>query len=170
MFSKPKKAWSHRYSLFRSVLDSHAPLKKAACQKGIHTWMVQQWIQATVVTRNHLHRKATLTNNASNWRDYCLARNRVVHLIRNAKRYFYRNSINNHLENPKNLWCIIRSLLGKISAQSHVTLCIQLLTRENNEENNTFLLGKQICFTIVWACAENFIVFCPPNVSNYQFI
>ena len=64
-----------------------------------------------MVTRNHLHRKATLTNNALNWRGYYLARNRVVHLIRNVKRYFYRNSINNNLENPKNLWCIIRSLL-----------------------------------------------------------
>ena len=34
----------------------------------------------------------------------------MVHLIRNAKRSFYQNSINNNLENPKNLWRIIRSL------------------------------------------------------------
>ena len=37
-----------------------------------------------------MHRKATFTNSALNWRDYCLALNRVVHLIRSAKRYFYR--------------------------------------------------------------------------------
>ena len=43
---------------------------------------------------------------------------------------------------------------GKISAQPHTTLCIQFLTRENNGKNNTFPLGKQICFTIVWGCAE----------------
>ena len=43
---------------------------------------------------------------------------------------------------------------GKISAQPHTTLCIQLLNRENNDKNNTFPLGKQICFTIVWGCAE----------------
>lgn len=52
-----------------------------------------------------------MTNNASNWCEYRSARNRVVDLIRNhAKRSFYRNSINNNLENPKNLWRIIRSL------------------------------------------------------------
>ena len=34
----------------------------------------------------------------------------MVHLIRNAKRSFYQNSINNNLENHKNLWRIIRSL------------------------------------------------------------
>ena len=45
-------------------------------------------------------------------------------------------------------------LLGKISAQSHTTLCIQFLDRENNDKNNTLPLGKQICFTIVWGCVE----------------
>ena len=43
---------------------------------------------------------------------------------------------------------------GKISAQPHPTLCIQFLNRGNNDKNNTFPLGKQICFTIVWGCAE----------------
>ena len=28
------------------------------------------------------------------------------------------------------------------------------MNRENNDKNNTFPLGKQICFTIVWGCAE----------------
>ena len=45
-------------------------------------------------------------------------------------------------------------IYGKISAQPHPTLCIQFLNRENNDKNNTFPLGKQICFTIVWGCAE----------------
>ena len=43
---------------------------------------------------------------------------------------------------------------GKISAQPHSTLCIQFLDRENNDKNNTLPLGKQICFTTVWDCAE----------------
>ena len=43
---------------------------------------------------------------------------------------------------------------GKISVQPHTTLCIQFLNRENNDKNNTLPLGKQICFTIVWDCAE----------------
>ena len=42
----------------------------------------------------------------------------------------------------------------KISAQPYPTKCIQLLDRENNDKNNTLPLGKQICFSIVWGCAE----------------
>ena len=30
----------------------------------------------------------------------------------------------------------------------------QFFNRENNDKNNTLSLGKQICFTIVWRCAE----------------
>ena len=49
---------------------------------------------------------------------------------------------------------IWEKLSGKISAQPHTTLYIQLLDRENNDKNNTLPLGKQICFTIVWGCEE----------------
>ena len=45
-------------------------------------------------------------------------------------------------------------IYGEISAQLRSTLCIQFLDRENNDKNNTFPLGKQICFTVVWSCAE----------------
>ena len=43
---------------------------------------------------------------------------------------------------------------GKISVQPHITLRIQFLDRENNDKNNTLSVGKQICFAIVWGCAE----------------
>ena len=49
---------------------------------------------------------------------------------------------------------LTRKDLGKISAQPHTTLCIQFLNRENNDKNNTFPLGKQICFAIIWGCTE----------------
>ena len=36
--------------------------------------------------------------------------------------------------------------LDKIVAQPPTTLCIQFLTRENNDKNNTFPSGKKIFF------------------------
>ena len=66
------------------------------------------------------------------------------------------------------------SWVGKISAQPHTTLCIQFLNRENNEKNNTFPLGKQICFTIVWGCAETLPLggstYAPGWVYGYIYI
>ena len=79
-------------SLFKSVLDSHAPLKKRRVKREFIPEWFNSEIQTAIATRNHLHRKAILTNDALNWREYRSARNRVVHLIRYAKRSFYRNS------------------------------------------------------------------------------
>ena len=50
----------------------------------------------------------------------------------------------------------IKEAEGEISAQPHTKLCIQFLTRENNEKNNTFPLGKQICFDDSMGLCGNF--------------
>ena len=59
---------------------------------------------------------------------------------------------------PNPNYGFMQAVDGKISAQPHPTLCIQFLNRENNDKNNTFPLGKQICFTIVWGCAETLLI------------
>ena len=40
----------------------------------------------------------------------------------------------------------------------------QFFDREKNDKNNTLPLGKQICFTIVWGCAEIL-----PNIAKELF-
>ena len=47
---------------------------------------------------------------SAHWDAYRRARNSVVHVIRNAKRAFYRDAIKSNLDNPKNLWKIIRNI------------------------------------------------------------
>ena len=54
-----------------------------------------------------------------------------------------------------------KTISGKISPRPHTTLCIQFLDKENNNKNSTLPLGKQICFTIVWGCAEIIPYFIP---------
>ena len=46
---------------------------------------------------------------------------------------------------------------------------IQFLDRENNDKNNKLPLEKQICFTMVWGCAEILpnIVFTKLSDSHY---
>ena len=64
MYSEPNEALSHWYSLFKSVLDSHAPLKKRRVKREFIPEWFNSEIQAAIATRNHLHRKAILTNDA----------------------------------------------------------------------------------------------------------
>ena len=72
------------------------------------------------------------------------------------------NSVCNYTSDNKTGRPRSRSAVGKISGQPHTTLCIQFLDGENNDKKNTFPLGKQICFTIVWSCVEIF--------TSYLFI
>ena len=82
--------------------------------RGVKIQRQPEWFSASISSamkqRNNLHRRAIRYNTELHWREYRLARNQVVHLIRKAKRDFYRNSINCNLDNPKNLWKVIRNL------------------------------------------------------------
>ena len=64
--------------------------------------------------------------------------NRTDSLLVQMKGYLKRESGCLH-------FVLARGARGKISVQPHTT---------NNDKNNTLPLGKQICFTIVWGCAE----------------
>ena len=103
-----------RYSVSKHNLnrsdDIHMPFK--TCRVKIQHQL--KWFSASISSaikqRNNLHRRAIRYSTELHWREYRLARNQVVHLIRKARRDFYRNSINCNLDNPKNLWKIIRNL------------------------------------------------------------
>ena len=64
-----------------------------------------EWFSASISSAikqlNNLHRRAIRYNTELHWREYRLAGNQVVHLIRKAKRDFYRNSIICNLDNLK---------------------------------------------------------------------
>ena len=77
----------------------------------------------------------------------------IVHLILHLEHHVTGEKFLS-CDQRRNFFVTISKHFGKISAQPHPTLCIQFLNRENNDKNNTFPLGKQICFTIVWGCAE----------------
>ena len=110
MFNDPNKALEQWYCLFNNVLDIHMPFKTRRVKIQHQAEWFSASISSAIKQRNNLHRRAIRYNTELHWREYRLARNQVVHLIRKAKRDFYRNSINCNLDNPKNLWKIIRNL------------------------------------------------------------
>ena len=112
MFNDPNEALEQWYCLFNNVLDIHMPFKtrRVKIQHQPETEWFSASISSAIKQRNNLHRQAVRYNTELHWREYRLARNQVVHLIRKAKRDFYRNYINCNLDNPKNLWKIIRNL------------------------------------------------------------
>lgn len=60
-----------------------------------------------------------------------------------------------------NLLIKSRTNWGKISAQSHTTLCIQFLRKENSVKRNILTLQVQLCFGMIWGYTEMF-----PKLDN----
>ena len=66
MYCDPNDALYHWYSLFKSVLDWHASLKKRRVKRiFIPEWFNSE-IGATTAARKNWHKKAVLENSPSN--------------------------------------------------------------------------------------------------------
>ncbi|CAB4022001.1 Hypothetical predicted protein, partial [Paramuricea clavata] len=130
MFTDVNEAVEHWYSLFNDCLNNHAPLKTKRVKRVNQPEWFSCEISEAIKKRNYLHHCAISTNTPLSWQYYRTARNRVVHLIRDAKRTFYTNSINANLDNPKNLWKIIRNLAPSNHSNSpnHLTIDGKTLT------------------------------------------
>ena len=69
MYSDPNEALSYWYSLYLEACWIRMA-RRVTEREFLPEWFNSE-IQAAIATRNHLHRKAFLTNNALNWPDYC---------------------------------------------------------------------------------------------------
>ena len=101
MFNDRNEALEQWYCLFYNVLDIHMHFKTRRVKIQHQPEWFSASISSAIKRRNNLHRRAIRYNTELHWREYRLARNQVVHLIRKAKRDFYRNSIICNLDNLK---------------------------------------------------------------------
>jgi len=91
--------------LFKTVLNKHAPQRKRRVKRvNQPRWMKQDILEA-INLRNHFHKKADSVN-------YKIWRKNVKHLIKEAKRQFYNETINSNKRNPKQLWNSLHELSG----------------------------------------------------------
>ena len=128
MFNDPSEAIEQWYLLFNDVLDTHAPVKSRRVKRPRPPDWFSAEIGVTIKERNRMHKLASAHNNSSNWDAYRHARNKVVHMIRSAKRVFYHNAIKSNLDNPINLWRIICNISptkcsnvpGHLSVNGHI--------------------------------------------------
>lgn len=137
MFTDPNDALDQWYCLFRDVLNLHAPVKQRRVKSIFRPEWFSDEIMDAIGQRNRLYNNATRNNLDSSWSNYRVARNKVIHLIRSAKRLFYRELIRNNLDNPKNLWRIIRNLAPSQNSNlpSHLTIDEKLYTNPKDIAN-----------------------------------
>ena len=90
-------------SLLYSVIDRHAPMRKVRVKQKESPWMTRD-ILTMIRDRDKLKIKAKRSKLTSDWENYKKARNNVTSSIRQSKRQFIANKIEQAGNSTKEIW------------------------------------------------------------------
>ena len=130
--------------VFTDILDKHAPLKeiKISPNKVLHDpWMTTGLLKAAEKCYA-LHKSVVkLDKTDRQYLEYRMYRNNFNEIKRNAKKIFYENKIQQHLNDSYKLWQIMNEIIHKNNDKSTITnefLIDGKLTTDPNDIANGF--------------------------------
>ena len=74
-------------------------------------WMTDL-IRSLIIHCNFRHKKAQKTGSSYDWQEYRSLRNRITITIKESKRAYYSNLIQENRNHPSKLWSAIKSAIG----------------------------------------------------------
>ena len=113
-------AWDNWSAGVMDIMNKHAPLRSFKVKTRSNPWMTHEII-TLMYWRDHLHKQAAKTKSASIANEYKKTRNKVVSLVRSAKKEYYHKEIN---QNPgsRGMWKVLRPLLGTKHSSSQLPI------------------------------------------------
>jgi hypothetical protein len=126
--SDVNEMWSKFSNMLGKVIDKHIPFK----ERRINV-KSEEWINDEILNEMHngdyLHERALRSKLETDWDLYKASRNRVTFKIREAKRNFVEEAIDQCTTRPKDMWSRLKQFLP--SKQSS-TMCTHLQTDNGN--------------------------------------
>ena len=106
-------AWKVFVNKFTKVCDIHAPIKTIRFKSKLCPWLDDRSdIFDTMHERDFHHKKAVNDcNDDDHWRKYKELRNKVNKMMKEAKRDYYTNKIDNSAGDTNNMWKTLKELL-----------------------------------------------------------
>ncbi|KAK2551405.1 RNA-directed DNA polymerase from mobile element jockey, partial [Acropora cervicornis] len=102
-------AWSNWKELFLNVCDRHAPYKRKIVRGVKCPWLTGE-TKRLMNQRDSFLRKARRSGAEVDWNAYRRLRNQVSNKIKNKKRHYHRNEIQENLNSPKAFWKAIKKV------------------------------------------------------------
>ena len=99
-------------SAFIKLSNEHVPIQCRRLKNKSNPWFDAD-ILAMIYRRDYLKRKAIACKDRRLWQDYRSQRNAVTRVIRQRKRNYYDEKINESQSNPNKLWKVLNQLTGK---------------------------------------------------------
>ena len=104
--------WYEFKNAFIKLSNEHAPIQCRRLKNKSNSWFDAD-ILAMIYRRDYLKRKAIACKDRRLWQDYRSQRNAVTRVMRQRKRNYYDEKINESQSNPNKLWKVLNQLTGK---------------------------------------------------------
>ena len=104
--------WSYWKSLFFSVIDHHAPVRKVRVRKNTNPWITEDILQITRA-RNYYRTKYRKTGNVSYWESYKKLRNLSKSALRTSKATYFNSVCASMSQKPRKAWNELNKAMGR---------------------------------------------------------
>ena len=104
--------WEFWKKLFKSVIDSLIPLKKARVKRRTLPWISHD-IRVLMRARNYYCKKARRSKREEDWMQYRCLRHLVTQKLRKEKLKFFEDVSEKTMRNPRMAWKELNRLLGR---------------------------------------------------------
>ena len=168
------------YDVFLNKLvyyyNKNIPLvKKKSRRKNKHPW-ITKGIMQSIKTGNKLYKRALTTQNAEDFKDYKIYRNKLSNLIRISRKMHYSKQCEHNKNNKNGLWEVINDITGK-NDKDHVSVFYNKNEELTNPKDisdsfNTYFtnIGPNLASKIKQDNNINFANFLPPNFNKSLFL
>ncbi len=130
-------AWHMFVDKFTEVCDNHVPFKSIRFKNNLCPWLENRSDIFDVMHERDFHHNKAIHNKVANndhWVKYKELRNKVNKMMKEAKREYYTNKINDSAGDIKNMWKTLKELLP--NKKGNVT------TLPNTSENDIQLANE----------------------------
>ena len=170
-----EQMWSLWKSMFITIVDKHAPIKRKRIRSSSIPWVTPE-IKQLIFERDKIKHKHAITKNRELWDDYKRLRNKVNKAIKNKKCHYYQHKIEVNKDNPKGTWRILNSLMGRTPNNKSIN---EIKVNGNSVSspgeiaecfNNFFVeVGPKLASCMDHSCDHNFRDYIPTAANHFAF-
>ena len=124
--------------LFKSLIDSHFPIKRKRLRKQTHPWSDNSVLRM-MRNRDKAHKKAIRTGLTEDWQKYRRLRNQVTSSNRKNRKAYFKNKLQENRANPKAYWNTLHQVLP---SKDRSTKIEKLLIDGNQVTNKTAIANS----------------------------
>lgn len=134
-------------NILQNTLNKHAPIRNVLINTnyGHKKWWNQD-IQSEIQLRDQMYKRAVMSSEGTHWTEFKQQRNRVVSIIREQKKSYYENKIDNVKNDPTEMWKTIKHLVNSKNAHIKQSITfpsgIYTKSKEISEMFNEYFLNS----------------------------